>query len=318
MRRFTLAVLWTGVVVVAAAILSGPHTLGALLGRVVATVAAQTPCPLRGSCALEPGLLGRTDLLLFEDWELTNWQSHFTGLGFAGNTSAITAQAFRGLKSGEVRVPNGAHDGATLDFDFSSAGVADPEDIYFRYYLRFNDTWQRNGDGEIGKLPGFGGVYNMNGFGCNPVSGSDGWSARMMNWDRGSTNQVGYYVYHADMTATCGEHAPWPPQLERNRWYCIETHVRLNTISGSTGNRDGVLEGWIDDAQVYNRRNFRFRDVSSLKIEKVWGNIYVGGSWTADRAMAIHFDNVVVARNRIGCASTPLAPRAPTNLVIRR
>jgi hypothetical protein len=313
--RIVRTIIGTFLILMSVAILGGP---AAFLGEAVATLLAQTPCPLRGSCALEPGLVGRTDLLLFEDWEITNWQPHFTGIGFPGNSSAVTAQAFRGTKSGEVRVPTGAHDGATLDFDFSSAGVADPEDIYFRYYIRFNDTWQINGDGEIGKLPGFGGVYGMNGFGCNPVNGSDGWSARMMNWDRGTTNQIGYYVYHADMTDTCGEHNPWPDQLQRNRWYCIETHAKLNTISGNRGNNDGILEGWIDGRLVFNRRNFRFRDVASLKIEKIWGNVYVGGSWSADRNMAIHFDNFVVARNPIGCDTGVLVPRPPTNLVIRR
>ena len=79
--------------------------------------------------------------------------------------------------------------------------------------------------------------------------------------------------------------------------------MRLNTIAGSRGNNDGILQGWIDGRLVFTRSNLRFRDVSTFKIEKVWGNIYVGGNWTADRAMAIHFDNAVIARNRIGCAN---------------
>jgi len=37
----------------------------------------------------------------------------------------------------------------------------------------------------------------------------------------------------------------------------------------------------------------------------VWWNIYIGGTWTADRDMAIHYDNVVVAKQPIGCASPP-------------
>ena len=138
----------------------------------------------------------------------------------------------------------------------------------------------------------------------------------MMNFDRGSVHQVGFYTYHADMTGSCGEHMIWPTMLERNRWYGIEARVRVNTITGGHGNNDGILQGWIDDALVFSRTNLRFRDLSTLKIEKIWGNLYVGGTWTADRNMAIHFDNMVIARNRIGSATAGAPPSAPTNLHI--
>jgi hypothetical protein len=49
--------------------------------------------------------------------------------------------------------------------------------------------------------------------------------------------------------------------------------------------------------------------------------VYVGGSWTADRNMQLHFDNFVIARNPIGPAgSTPTLtpPAAPSNLRILR
>lgn len=276
---------------------------------------AQANCPVRGSCNLESGLTGRTDLLLFEDFEASNWTSHFTNVSQPTNWSAVTSQFFQGSKAVEARVQSGDHYGGALDYDFTSAGLSDPEEIYLRYYIRFNDTWQRSGDGEIGKLPGFGGVYGSGaGQGCSPVNGTNGWSARMMNFDRGSTYQVGFYAYHADMDDDCGEHMVWPTSLSRNRWYSIEARVKLNTVGAS----DGILEGWIDDQLVFSRKNLRFRTVSSLKIEKVWGNVYMGGSWTATSNMAIHFDNMVIARNRIYSAggSTTTAPAAPTNLRI--
>jgi len=261
-------------------------------------------CPLRGSCNLEAGLAGRTDLLLFEDWEASNWMTHWTSIGNSGNTIAVTTPVFAGARSVEVRVPTGQHDGASLNFTFKDVGLADPNEIYFRYYVRFNDTWQVNGGGEIGKLPGFGGTYGIGGWGGRQSTGTNGWSARMVGYDTGATNQVGFYTYHADMTDTYGEHMRWPDQLQRNRWYCIETRARMNSITGSRGNNDGILEGWIDDRLVFSRKNLRFSDVSNIQIQEVWGNVYVGGSWTADRNMAIHFDNAVIARNRIGCGGT--------------
>lgn len=291
--------------------LTGTDMFSAMVGY------AQGSCPVRGSCTVEPGLQGRNDLYLFEDFELANWQTHFTALGVASNLGNPTSPVFAGSRSGEVRVPTGQHDGASLELDFSSIGQADPDEVYFRYYVRFNDTWQLNGDGEIGKFPGFDAGSLGAGHGCSPSNGRNGWSARMMNFDRGSTYQVGFYTYHADMASSCGEHMVWPTSLERNRWYSVEARVRLNTISGSRGNNDGILQGWIDDQLVFTRTNIRFRDVSTIHVEKVWGNIYVGGSWTADRNMAIHFDNMVVARNRIGPATSgSTAPRPPTNLRI--
>jgi hypothetical protein len=85
----------------------------------------------------------------------------------------------------------------------------------------------------------------------------------------------------------------------------VEAHVQLNSLSGSTANYDGVLRGWINGALAIERTNLRFRNASSVRIEKIWWDIYVGGSWTADRNMGIHFDNIVVARQRVGCFSTP-------------
>ncbi len=305
---------------VCAAVLLGLHALSGLAGidGLSGLVGhAQSPCPVRGSCNLEPSLQGRTDLLLFEDFELADWQSHWTGFDTPTNLRIVTSPVQAGSRALEVLVPTGAHDGASLNFAFSGVGVPDPEELYFRYWVRFNDSWQRNNDGQIGKFPGFDSPYGTQaGHGCNPSNGTNGWSARMMNWDRGSVHQIGFYTYHADMTSTCGEAMAWAPMLERNRWYKIEAHVRVNTINGTRGNNDGVLEGWVDDTLAFRRTDLRFRDVDRLKIQQIWANLYVGGEWVADRNMAIHFDNMVVARNRIGGGGSVTAPNPPTNLRI--
>jgi hypothetical protein len=74
-----------------------------------------------------------------------------------------------------------------------------PDEIYFRYYVEFDPSWELASDGEIGKLPGFGGTYGIAGWGGRPADGTNGWSARMMNFDTGSGNAAGFYTYHADM-----------------------------------------------------------------------------------------------------------------------
>jgi uncharacterized protein YjdB len=257
-----------------------------------------------GSPDLEPGLLGRTDLVLFEDFEFADWETHWSKISHPENYTAVTTPWFQGNRGLEVRAPSGSHNGTSWDFTFAAEGLAEPDAIYLRYYVRFNDTWQKSGDGEIGKLPGFGGTYNRCGWGGDPGDGTC-WSARMMNFDAGATNQVGFYTYHMDQGGSYGEHMRWSPLLERGRWYCVEAYVQLNSLSGGTANSDGVLRGWVDGALAMERTNLRFRNVSATRVEKIWWDIYIGGSWTADRNMAIHFDNVVVARQRIGCHSTP-------------
>jgi hypothetical protein len=257
-----------------------------------------------GSPDLEPGLLGRSDLVLFEDFEYSDWGTHWSKISHAENASTVTSPLFQGNRGLEVRAPSGSHNGTSWDFGFAAEGLAEPDAIYLRYYVRFNDTWQKTGDGEIGKLPGFGGTYNRCGWGGSPANGTC-WSARMMNFDRGSTQQLGFYTYHIDQPGSYGQHMTWSPYLNRNQWYCVEAHVQLNSLSGSTANYDGVLRGWINGALAIERTNLRFRNASSVRIEKIWWDIYVGGSWTADRNMGIHFDNIVVARQRVGCFSTP-------------
>jgi hypothetical protein len=46
----------------------------------------------------------------------------------------------------------------------------------------------------------------------------------------------------------------------------------------------------------------RVRDVDALRIEKVWMNVYHGGTAKAPRDLTLYLDNVVVAEQRIGCS----------------
>jgi hypothetical protein len=75
----------------------------------------------------------------------------------------------------------------------------------------------------------------------------------------------------------------------------------MNTITGGNGNNDGILRGWVDDSPAFEKTDLRFRDIDSLKVENVWFNIYIGGSWTAAHDMHLYFDNMVISPNRVGC-----------------
>src|SRR5437660_1150006 len=75
----------------------------------------------------------------------------------------------------------------------------EPEEIYFRYYLKFDEDWKRATSG--GKLPGMSGTYGKAGWGGRPVHGDDGWSARGLYVTRpgDDSTAIGFYCYHADM-----------------------------------------------------------------------------------------------------------------------
>lgn len=250
---------------------------------------------------IEPGLQDRDDIVLWSDFEDDDWLDAWTVGTFPINHTPTPDAAFGGRRSLRVSVPAGAHYGGSLEYTFAAAGLPEPEELYFRYYVNIPAVWELDDDGEIGKLPGFGGTYNVAGWGGNPSDGTNGWSARMMNWDLGEQARVGFYVYHADMQGTYGDHEPWMPDLPRDTWICVEAHVAMNTITDGVGNTDGVLQGWIDDELAFSSEAMRFRHVDTLAIEKVWANVYVGGSWTADHDMHLYFDNMVVAYDRIGC-----------------
>jgi hypothetical protein len=256
-----------------------------------------------GSQDLEPGLKRRGDIVFFEDFQEPDWYTHWGLSSAPADCSLVSNPSYRGRSSLRVHVAQGEHYGVSLNFAFADQGLAEPEEIYFRYYMYFGSNWARDG-GEVGKLPGFGGTYGAAGWGGRPSHGDDGWSARMMNRDCTDTILVGYYCYHADMTGTYGDHLMWETDnlghLQKERWYCIECYARMNTITGGAGNSDGVLRGWIDGRPAFEKTDLRFRDTDTLKIETVWFNIYVGGSWTAPQDMDVYFDNIVIARNPIG------------------
>jgi hypothetical protein len=42
------------------------------------------------------------------------------------------------------------------------------------------------------------------------------------------------------------------------------------------------------------------RDVDTLRIEAVWLNLYLGGSWVAKSDHHLYIDNIVIARDYIG------------------
>ena len=221
--------------------------------------------------------------------------------------SADTARQFKPFQGRALRVGlvKGRNDGLNLRYLFAKSGQQEPEEIHFRYYLRFGDDWNPYLDG--GKLPGIAGTYDRGGWGLRKSDGYNGWSTRGAFSARPAAaasvsglTAIGSYVYHADGQENSGDYWSWDEGpaglLENNKWYAIEQYVKLN----SPGNKDGVFRAWIDGRQVLEKTGLSFRHVPDLKIESVWLNVYHGGSSPAPQDMTLYIDNVVIAKSYIG------------------
>lgn len=256
----------------------------------------------------EPGLEGRTDVVLQDGFEAADWYTLW-GMNDAPQNTSIVADpdALSGDSVLRVSVPSGAHYGTSFGFDFADQGISpEPDEAYFRYGIRLGPTWSCEAGG--GKLPGWGGTYGIAGWGGNPSDGTNGWSARGLFWppDSGAENgdtRIGFYTYHADMPGIYGDNWYWSGSsigsdgvMQRDTWYQVEVYVSMNTL----GQNDGVLRAWVDGQPVYENTTVRFRDVDTLHVERAWFDIYYGGNWTAPTDMYIDFDNAVVAFEQIG------------------
>ena len=239
------------------------------------------------------------------------WFTDWLGLGWLRSAAQTVGQdperKFEPLSGQALRVTikRGTNLGLDLSYNFKSEARAEPEEIYFRYYLRFADDWNPSLDG--GKLPGLAGTYGRAGWGMRKTDGYNGWSLRGDFAARpagapsmAGLTAIGSYAYHADIEDAAGESWPWSEGpagvLQNNRWYCIEQYVRLNT----PGQKDGVFRAWVDGRRVLEKTEVRLRHVRELKIEKVWLNVYHGGIAAAPHDMTLYIDNLVIARHYIG------------------
>jgi hypothetical protein len=267
---------------------------------------------------LDQGIGDDPDVYLFSDFEETDWGDEWTYGSSATTLQLVTSDPaglfipFQGqaLRS---KIPAGANTGMNMGFDFADELGYEPEEIFFRYNLRFAEDWETI-DG--GKLPGISGTYGVAGWGGRPSDGTNGWSARgtfhLIPPDGNPFEQsvpIGNYVYHADMTGQYGDVDLWQVGyrgiLEKNRWYSVEQYLRMNT----PGQNDGILRAWVDGRLAYERTDWRWRDIDALKIERIWMNVYHGGTAVIPQDVHLYIDNVVIANRYIG-------PMAPASLLL--
>jgi hypothetical protein len=255
------------------------------------------------------------DVIFATDFESSKWNEEWTYAGKLEVIDTVSADSKRKFqpfdgKALRVRIAEGSTGALNTLFKFKSETGEEPEEIYFRYYLRLADDWNQTIQG--GKLPGISGTYGIAGWGGRKSNGNNGWSARglfKMTIPAGNplagTTPIGTYCYHADMEGNYGTNWVWQKDyrgfLENNRWYSLEQYLKLNTPS----KKDGILRAWVDGRLAFEKTDIRFRHAEKLKIEQVWMNVYHGGTTPSPYNQHVFIDNVVIAKKYIG----PMAPR---------
>jgi hypothetical protein len=259
------------------------------------------------------GIAADPDVVFFADFETDRWAEAWSFA--AGNLEIVAAdgerrfEPFQG-KSVRAKTAKGTTTAMNVGYKFKRPGAAEPEEIYFRYYVRLADDWNQTVQG--GKMPGISGTYGIAGWGGRRSNGNNGWSARGSFYytipkdnPLGGTTPIGSYCYHADQETTYGDVWIWQNGyrgfLENNRWYSVEQYVKLNT----PGQKDGVLRAWIDGRPAFEKTDIRYRNVDTLKIEQVWMNVYHGGTIPSPYDQHLYIDNVVIARKYIGPMMPP-------------
>ncbi len=288
-------------------------TIGAFRPMLPWTQAPQRVTGLAEAYKGDRGIETDPEVIFVERFESDTWLSGWSSFdknSYAEPVSKNSVERFEPIdgKALLVTVKKGKTQGLNMHYRFANLGT-EPEEIFFRYYLRLGDSWDPTLEG--GKMPGLSGTYGQAGWGGRKSDGRNGWSARGSFFrisDKDSPlshlRGVGTYLYHAGMRDFYGEGLGWDlgsgGVLEKNRWYSVEQQVRMNT----PGQHNGILRAWIDGQLVFEKTDIRFRDIPDLRIESVWMNVYHGGTKPAHKDLSLFIDNVVVARKYIGPAST--------------
>ena|SRR5262252_5988464 len=161
------------------------------------------------------------------------------------------------------------------------------EEYYLRYRLKFRSgfNWVKGG-----KLPGLmGGTAPT---GClTPSESATGFTSRYM-WKKNGAAIL--YLYWGDKTAQCGQVFALNVRFAHDVWYTLTQHVKLNT----PGSDDGIVEVWVNDAEVFRKSDIRFRRAGAgWKITGMYFSTFFGGddsTWATTKKEVAYFDNFAI------------------------
>jgi hypothetical protein len=223
-----------------------------------------------------------------ENWNRPKWANRKNGLGkmVKQGSNIYLSQSFA---RGSFNVSGG--------YQWHAKFKQGYDELYFSYKIKFSDGF-KNKDLH-GKLPGLsGGTSNSGGY---LPSGKDGWSARLMFHG----TQIKFYMYYPEVYKLFGDSKPIKKKsywgmgpvfnpgftLKTGVWYTITQRVVMNT----PGKSNGLVEGFIDGKLCASQKGIRFRDISSLKIDKIFfANFFGASGKPPSKTESICFDDFAV------------------------
>jgi hypothetical protein len=232
-----------------------------------------------------------------------------------GNFGLATTEAFGGTSSLRARFVVGQFGAGGVKLAVGRnpvsqkfVGSGDYQELYWRIYSKVSSNWVGNAQkfsraisfaGSDWSQAAIGHVWEDSpislGVGLDPASGVDG--SRLVTT---KYNDFENFRWLGKRNASTQIYAP----DNRDRWFCIEAHMRLNSL----GIADGTFELWINGVREAAATGLNWRGswnaygINAIFLENFKND---GVSQTQER----YFDNFVVSRSRIGCIETrPLSP----------
>jgi hypothetical protein len=249
-------------------------------------------------------------------------QNYFDVNRVGGRFGVVSDTAYAGTHALRNGYAAGVEDAGGIKFSFGKTLVYPKrytdrnfDEVYWRFYMKTDPTWL----GQPRKVTratvftasnwaqaAIGHLWEDNalGLGLDPVSGVSGSTVLTTGWNDFAHMQ---WLGKGD-----GQEQVYAA-ANRNRWYCIEVHMKLNTA----GKSDGVFEFWVDDKVQAQKTGLNFRGsyttygINALTLEG-WANN--GAPQTQNR----YFDNLVVGTSKIGCynPATSSPPNPPYSVKV--
>jgi hypothetical protein len=231
-----------------------------------------------------------------------------TGTAFGGNGSLKATYQPGTEESGNVKLglgksPVSSKIQTTRNFD----------DLYWRFYVKMAPNWVGNPN-KLTRATVFASstwtqaaimhvwedAIDKNGLALEPVSGAAGSQVMTTKY-----NDFANFRWLGHTNGTTQIYAA----ANRDRWFCIEMHMKLNT----PGAADGIGEFWVDSNLEARRADLNWRgSYTAHGINAIMLENYKNGGPTQTQSR--YFDNFVVSTARIGCASTAVLPNPPVNV----
>lgn len=189
----------------------------------------------------------------------------------------------------QVKYPKGKHDSKESGAQWETNLNNGYDELYLSYDIRFNKGFNLD---KNGKLPGLAGGLSFD----DSDDANTAWDGKLM-WRSG-----GYLEFYLKQPFSNTKHYKWTKDgietsVVTDKWYNIEIRYKMNTI----GEKDGIMEAWLNGMPVAIYSNCIFRKNANVKIYKMFFSTFFGGNQSDNPNQDCYalFDNFTVSTERI-------------------